>query len=1250
MESAVQGRLEALSRRHASFLRHRLLALAWASLAGLAALALLAGLAVGGLPRMAAWVLLGLFAAAPLACWIATRRHRFDLRDAARQVERDDPGLRTMLLAAAEQRPDPATGEFTFLQARVLGEALRANERSPWAARFAARELVAQVGRGGAFWVFVFIWCGLFGGSRLLPGAAGGVELAGMTVTPGDVELERGMSLAILAEFPRSAPGEVRLVLTPGDGGPTRTLPMARSLDDPIYGLTLFDLRQRASYRVEYEGRRSREYQIEVFDYPDLVRADAVVTQPAYTGQPAKRVENTRRVSAVQGSNLELELHLNKPVASARLREIKGAASIPLAAKSPGEPLVFGAWTLSDSRRYELELVDERGRTNRLPPEFVVQALTNQPPLLTLSNPKGDTRVSPLQEIAFQLEASDDFGLKAFGLAWSVPGGEPHSVEITNQPAGPHQKVTLAQLVPLEELGVEPGNLVTYHAWAEDVGPDGELRRTFGDLYFAEVRRFEEIFRQSAQAPGGEEQQQRQQQGQGGQAEKLAELQKQVVTATWNLRRRESPGVPSPGFQKDAEVILEGQEKAITQLDEMADALRGGAMTKAAAEAGREMRQASTHLATAAQGKVPALDAALASAQAAYQALLRLQAAEFQVAQSARGGGGGGGGQGSRQRQMDQLEMRDSPSRYQTESQAAAAPDPAQRENLQVLNRLQELARRQEDMGRQTRELQAALEAARTEREREEIRRRLKRLQEEQDQIVQDVDEVRQRMNAPENRQRMAEARDQLEQTRETAQEAAQNLERGELGQAAAASARASRELADLGEELRRETTGQFNEAARNLRQQARDLEREQRGIAEKMDQLATTRQKTLSQEGPRGELQSALSQQAGAYTNLLQNLRNLSEQAEQAEPLLSRRLYETLRRAGGEATKRNLESASQMVERNLLPQATELERQAAADVAQLGQGIERAAEGVLGDEAEGLRLARRQLEDLTRKLDQELASATQGQAGQEGEAESGGNEPGGQPQPGGGNPGGSRQASAGEQAGGRGQPGEPGEPNGEGQPGGEGQPTAQGGRGGQGQPNGGGQPGGESPQTAAAGNQPGQAGGQAGEGAGQEGRQARQGQGGGGGGGGEGEGDSTLSTLTRLLDQMRAGREGNGGGAGGAERNGPITGRDFSNWSDQLRDVEELLQDPGLREEAARIRDRAREMRVEFKRHSQEPQWDLVETQIATPLRMLGRRVAEELARRDSPEAIVPLDRDPVPPRYSEWVRRYYEELGKGL
>jgi hypothetical protein len=56
-----------------------------------------------------------------------------------------------------------------------------------------------------------------------------------------------------------------------------------------------------------------------------------------------------------------------------------------------------------------------------------------------------------------------------------------------------------------------------------------------------------------------------------------------------------------------------------------------------------------------------------------------------------------------------------------------------------------------------------------------------------------------------------------------------------------------------------------------------------------------------------------------------------------------------------------------------------------------------------------------------------------------------------------------------------------------------------------------------------------------------------------------------------------------------------------------------------------------------------------LVQQQVAGPLVELRDRVAEELLRRTSKKAIVPLDRDPVPPKYSEKTRLYYERLGSG-
>jgi len=117
------------------------------------------------------------------------------------------------------------------------------------------------------------------------------------------------------------------------------------------------------------------------------------------------------------------------------------------------------------------------------------------------------------------------------------------------------------------------------------------------------------------------------------------------------------------------------------------------------------------------------------------------------------------------------------------------------------------------------------------------------------------------------------------------------------------------------------------------------------------------------------------------------------------------------------------------------------------------------------------------------------------------------------------------------------------------------------------------------------------------------------------------------------------------GGNAGPVD---PLTGQEFVEWSDRMRDIEEMLSDPDLRSQAAEIRERARAMRIEFKRHSKQPNWDLVRTSVYGPMRELEQRLAEELARLTPDDELVPIDRDPVPDQYAELVKRYYEELGR--
>jgi hypothetical protein len=110
-----------------------------------------------------------------------------------------------------------------------------------------------------------------------------------------------------------------------------------------------------------------------------------------------------------------------------------------------------------------------------------------------------------------------------------------------------------------------------------------------------------------------------------------------------------------------------------------------------------------------------------------------------------------------------------------------------------------------------------------------------------------------------------------------------------------------------------------------------------------------------------------------------------------------------------------------------------------------------------------------------------------------------------------------------------------------------------------------------------------------------------------------------------------------------------PLTGSGYDRWSDRLRNVEELLSQPRLRNDAARVLDNARAMRIDHERNNLAPQSDHLQMRIIQPLVELRDRVAEELAKRDTGNPMVPVDRDPVPPAFRDLVRRYYTELGAG-
>ena len=788
----------------------------------------------------------------------------------------------------------------------------------------------------------------------------------------------------------------------------------------------------------------------------------------------------------------------------------------------------------------------------------------------------------------------------------------------------------------------------------------------------------------------------------------------------------------SGNFAADTAVLIESQEKALEMAKGLAEKADSPRAQAALTEVVKQMERA-LKLLEEAKSEPKKLEAAVAAQQASYQALLKLAEREIQVKEK-KGGKGSKGGEQGRQGQLDQLELKMNQNRYEQQKQAKAEPQqsPEQKENLQFMSRLRELAQRQGDLNERLKELQTALQEAKNEQEKEEIRRRLKRLQEEQKQMLAELDELKQRAEKPENQQRMADTKQKLDQTRDAAQKAAEQMDKGNVSQALASGTRAQRDLQEMRDDLRKKNANQFAEDMKQLRQEARDIAQKQEELGKQL--TATPQQnkkKSLTEPSAKSELPQELADQNKRLASLVDRATQIAEQSENAEPLLHRQLYDAVRKqaqseaqnlketkndlarrgmltrgmydllekAAADGATKSLEIAGELAKNGLNNPASAVEQRARAGIEEMRKGVERAAEGVLGDETEAMKQAAKTLDSLARQLEAELArgearqgekggEATAGeqpsdakgkqpqgegkqpgkQAGKPGEGKAGQNSKDGKPgevqagaEPGDGKEPGEKGGKQGSKSGQDGKQGEGKEGSKAGQSGkqgegkqGEGKEGGKGGKSGQ-------QPGGKDGKDGkdGKGEQPGEGQGKGG-GSGQQpggeqpgqpdGKQANAGQ--------RGSKDGSPNGNQRGGSDQRGGTRGAFEGilpAGvvaerGGEQAGPITSeKGFADFSDRLRDVEEMVDSSELRNQLQTVRERLRAERVEFKRTGLEPtKWDLVRIQVMKPLVEVRQRIEEELAKRDNREAMVPIDRDPVPGRFSELVRKYYENLGK--
>jgi hypothetical protein len=467
-------------------------------------------------------------------------------------------------------------------------------------------------------------------------------------------------------------------------------------------------------------------------------------------------------------------------------------------------------------------------------------------------------------------------------------------------------------------------------------------------------------------------------------------------------------------------------------------------------------------------------------------------------------------------------------------------------------------------------------------------------------------------------------------------EESARNLEQQQLSQAANSGSRASRNLDEVREDYKEQTANEFADAMREMRQDARELDSNQNELNKAIEE---DRQKTFRSLSDEGDLKEALDMaesQKGQLDELLQQMEQVSREAEDSEKLLSQELEDGVRRARQENMEESLDQLSLLMRNNLPNETGDIQRELTENISELRGTVEDAAEKIIGSDEDAMRFAADRLNELREEVEREMEQAMNERPGQqrgrEGERdqEGDGQNPRGQgqrPQEGENQEGENREGSGAQQDAQQ-QENQQQQGRGQRQPGGEAQENQQ--RQGRGQAQ-------EEQQD-----RPGQ--GQGRRPNDQDNPQTAQGQGG------------QPRDPNDLPDRRPDGNRDNGGSSGGSDRfrdldnfdfDGPLTGLDYRDWEDRLREVEEVIEIPELRNQVSEVRQRARDIRRENKENGKPPKWDLVDMQILRPMTEINKRLEQELSLRQPKRELVPVDHDPVPEQYSELVRRYYERLG---
>jgi hypothetical protein len=643
-------------------------------------------------------------------------------------------------------------------------------------------------------------------------------------VTPGSAKVRAGEPVTITARVRGLDRGLVPSLVV-GDTEPVRLSPTGVEGE---YAITLERLSESFGYLVAAGPVRSDTFRIDVIRPVRVQRIDVRYEYPPGLGLEPRIEEDAGDIYAPAGTTVGLTVFTDKPVTSGAIALADGSRQ----ALGAGERLTASLSIEADGS-YRVALTDVDGLESPGDTEYFIRVLDDRPPNVRIQRPGGDRQVTPLEEVVIEARADDDFGLSSLEIVFQAPGKADTVVPLPTRGA---VAATGEHLVLLEDLGVAPGDFVTYYARARDVGRGRRGAESRSDIFFLEVKPFEEAFVASqSQATGM----------QGGEGlQDLAEAQKEIIAATWKLdaRARRARDARS---ESDIRAVAKAQTALRARAAEAAGQLAAAVMDprrrrprpglSASPGADDPLARAVEAMGRAA-GELDRLDTtrAIPHELEALEQLLKADAdiKRRQVSRQQQASGGGGSNRQSPDMStlFDQQLRKLQQTNYETPDSAETRQgnDPEDDE----LARVRELARRQEALQRAQRDL-----AQNRGLSEDEVKRQLERLTREQQELMRQAEDLSRRLDET-ARQQAADEQQQQQQSAQSSRASAGSQSSSSQGQqsgsASASSEARSRQMREIAgqmksaaSDLRREDPDQASARSGEALEQLRDLSRE---------------------------------------------------------------------------------------------------------------------------------------------------------------------------------------------------------------------------------------------------------------------------------------------------------------------------------------------------------------------------------------------------------------------------------------